>query len=120
MPEGTKLQQATPWYLTWNIIYEFLRVITHPRVLPSPWNTPDAFTFVEAVMAAQPASLLVATTRHEAIAAEVVAELPDVAGNTIHDLHTAVLMREHGIGEIVTRDTDLHRFPFLEVTDPLR
>jgi predicted nucleic acid-binding protein len=29
-------------------------------------------------------------------------------------------MREHGIARIVTRDTDFHRFGFLEVVDPLR
>jgi hypothetical protein len=34
--------------------------------------------------------------------------------------HTAILMREHGIGRICTRDTDFNRFPFLEVIDPLR
>jgi predicted nucleic acid-binding protein len=27
-------------------------------------------------------------------------------------------MREHRIRTICTRDTDLHRFPFLEVVDP--
>jgi predicted nucleic acid-binding protein len=29
-------------------------------------------------------------------------------------------MREHGIGRIYTRDTDFHRFPFVEVVDPLQ
>jgi len=37
----------------------------------------------------------------------------------MHDVHTAVLMREHGIREICTRDTDFHRFPFLKVIDPV-
>jgi len=31
----------------------------------------------------------------------------------------AILMREHGISRIVTRDTGVHRFPYLEVVDPL-
>jgi predicted nucleic acid-binding protein len=34
------------------------------------------------------------------------------------DAHTAILMREHG-RTIYTRDTDFHRFPFLDVIDPL-
>lgn len=29
-------------------------------------------------------------------------------------------VREHGIARIVTRDTDFHRFSFLEIVDPLR
>ena len=36
-----------------------------------------------------------------------------------HDAHTAILMREHGIKRIYTRDTDFHRFPFLESVHPL-
>jgi predicted nucleic acid-binding protein len=28
-------------------------------------------------------------------------------------------MREHGVGRIVTRDRDFHRFGFLDVLDPL-
>ena len=36
------------------------------------------------------------------------------------DAHTAVLMREHGVRRIYTRDTDFHRFPFIEVVDPLQ
>ena len=45
-------------------------------------------------------------------------EVPDLRGNLVHDAHTAVLMREHGVRDIFTRDTDFHRFPFLRVIDP--
>lgn len=41
-------------------------------------------------------------------------------GDVLHDTHTAILMREHGIRRVCTRDTGFHRFPFLEVVDPLR
>ena len=34
-------------------------------------------------------------------------------------VHAAVLMREHGISRICTRDADFRRFPFLTVLDPL-
>jgi uncharacterized protein len=49
----------------------------------------------------------------------VIAELPHLAGNLMHDAHTAILMREHGIARIYTRDTDFSRFPFVEVIDPV-
>lgn len=42
-----------------------------------------------------------------------------MTGNLRHDVHTAVLMREHGVRKIVTRDLHLHRFLFLQVDDPL-
>ncbi len=64
--------------------------------------------------------LLVATPRHAAVLAQTLKELPDVNGNLFHDLHTALLMREHGVSRICTRDTDFYRFPFLTVIDPSR
>jgi predicted nucleic acid-binding protein len=51
--------------------------------------------------------------------AKVIDELPHLKGSIMHDVHTAVLMREHGIREIYTRDTAFHRFPFLKVIDPV-
>ena len=50
--------------------------------------------------------------------ARTLSELPEIRGNVVHDLHTAVLMREQGISRICTRDTDFRRFPFLTVLDP--
>ena len=108
------------WYTTWPIVYEFLRVTTHPRVMRRPWKIEAAWGFVAALLASPGLGVLAATQRHAAVTAAIVAELPDLAGNVLHDTHTAVLMREHGIRRICTRDTDFHRFPFLEVIDPLR
>ncbi len=113
-------RQLGAWYTTWPIIYEFLRVTTHPRMLPRPYGTTLAWKFVTALLASPGLSVLVATERHADIAAEVLAELPHLAGNILHDAHTAILMREHGISRICTRDTDFSRFPFLEMVDPLR
>ncbi len=33
---------TTPWYVTWGIVYEFLRVVTHPRVLSRPFTPEQA------------------------------------------------------------------------------
>lgn len=111
---------AVPVFLTWNICYEFLRVSTHPRVFRSPWDSTTAWQFLEALCSAPAVELLLATVRHRSILAQTLDELPDLRGNIMHDLHTAVLMREHGVSRICTRDTDFHRFPFLTVVDPLR
>ncbi len=114
--------RASPaaWYLTWGIAYEFVRVATHPRVWPRPWTTDGALGFLEALLAAPGAGLLVATGRHLAVLREVERTVPGLRGNLVHDAHTAVLMREHGVRRICTRDTDFHRFPFVEVVDPLQ
>lgn len=108
------------WYTTWPIVYEFLRVTTHPRVMREPWNVSDAWRFVVALLASPGLDVLSHTERHADTAAEVFAELPDLGGSVLHDAHTAILMREHGISRICTRDTDFHRFPFLAVVDPIQ
>lgn len=113
-------RDPSPTFLTWNICYEFMRVSTHPRVLSSPWSPLEAWNFVETLLGSPGLALLRATHRHQAVLTQTLSEMPHVRGNVVHDLHTAVLMREHGIVRICTRDTDFHRFPFLEVVDPLR
>ena len=117
-----EIQRRRPdaWYTTWGILYEFLRVITHPRVLRRPWSAAAAWDFVTALLASPALGILVATPRHADVANEVIRELPHLAGNLMHDAHTAILMREHGIHRICTRDTDFSQFPFLEVIDPIR
>jgi toxin-antitoxin system PIN domain toxin len=112
--------RSTPSYLTWNICYEFIRVCTHSKVLRSPWKSPQAWSFVRALLQSPGFGVLAPTDRHPDILEETLEELPELRGNLIHDVHTAVLMRENGISRIVTRDTDFHRFPFLSVVDPLR
>ena len=108
------------WYTTWPILYEFLRVTTHPRVLRRPWRASSAWEFVAALLASPGLGILVPTLRHADVANQVISEMPHLAGNIVHDTHTAVLMREHGIKQICTRDTDFHQFAFLEIIDPLR
>jgi toxin-antitoxin system PIN domain toxin len=112
-------QQVDAWYGTWAVVYEFLRVVTHPRVMRRPWTAREAWDFVLALLASPGLGMLVPTSRHAAVARQVLDELPFLAGNLMHDAHTAILMREHGIRRICTHDTDFHRFPFLEVIDPL-
>jgi toxin-antitoxin system PIN domain toxin len=115
-------QRSRPdaWYTSWPILYEFLRVTTHPRVMRRPWSAAAAWEFVTALLASPGLAVLVATHRHADVAGDVLAELPHLAGNLLYDAHTAILMREHGIRRICTRDADFNQFPFLEVIDPVR
>ena len=106
------------WYVTWGILYEWLAVVTHPRALASPWEPAPAFEFIAALLDSPGLGVLVPGERHAAVAAEVNAAVPHLRGNLWHDAETAVLMRERGIRTIYTRDTDFHRFPFLEIVDP--
>lgn len=112
-------RSALPWCTTWNVLYEFVRVVTHARILPRPWTGPAAMDFVQALVATPSLSILTHTPRHVATARLTLSEYPDLAGSILHDAHTAILLREHGVERIVTRDRDFRRFSFLRVEDPL-
>ena len=90
------------------------------EVLRSPWGPQDSWRFIETLLASPGFELLHPTERHPKVLRQTLSELPDVRGSLVRNLHTAVLMREHGVSRICTRDTDFHRFPFLTVVDPLR
>lgn len=111
--------QTTPWYVTWGIVYEFIRVVTHPRVLTFPFSPSQAWSFLDALFASPHFRVLAETDRHRHVAAEVFSEVPNISGNLVFDAHTAILMRENGIKTIYTRDMDFNRFPFIDTVDPI-
>ena len=111
--------RRAPWYLTWSIVYEFLRVTTHPRVFRRPWSIAKALDFVDALLESPGGRVLSHGPGHAGFLAELSKGGPDRRGNLLHDAHTAALMREHGLRVIYTRDVDFHRFPSLEVRAPL-
>ena len=106
-------------FLSWNVCYEFMRVGTHPHVLQRPLRSQEARLCLKGLLSRQGFRMLAATDRHGSLLAQTLSELPSVRGNHMHDLHTAVLMRENNIRRICTRDRDFRRFPFLEVVDPV-
>jgi hypothetical protein len=106
------------WFLTWSICYEFLRASTHARGFSSPLPAPEAVRFLSSLMASSQCRVLVHTDRHAAVLAQTLQEHHYLSGNVMHDVHIAVLMREHGLRRIYTRDTDFHKFKFLQVLDP--
>ncbi len=107
------------WFVTWGIVYEFLRITTHPAVFSRPLDLPTAGRWLTAFLASPCAGVLVETQRHAEVLDELIGLHPRLKGNPIHDLHTAALMKEHGISEIRTADTDFHQFSFLRVVNPL-
>ena len=113
-------RERRSWFVTWGIIYEFLRVSTHARVFSSPLSIAQARGWIADLLAGRNDSILVATDRHMGVLEQMVISHPRLRGNPVHDLHIAALMMEHGVTEIRTADTDFHQFGFLRVVNPLK
>ena len=102
--------QPGAWYTTWGILYEFLRVSTHPAVFARPWSADEAWQFIASLLASPGLQVLTETGRHTQALSDVLRRTPQLGGNIMHDVHTAALMLEHGIKIIHTKGNCLPLF----------
>jgi len=105
--------------VAWSVVYEFLRVTTHPRILPYPLKSKNSMLFISSLLQIPGVSILTETNRHLDILEKVISEIVHPSGSLFHDIHIAVLMQENGIKDIATADTDFLQFSFLNVLDPV-
>jgi toxin-antitoxin system PIN domain toxin len=116
----TKLAEGTfPWALPWPCVYEFLRVVTHPRVYHPPVPVAIALSDMRSILASPSLVLLSETPKHPEVMQEIIKN-SGASGNLIHDAHIAALCLEHGVSELITGDRDFARFPGLAVSNPFK
>jgi uncharacterized protein len=75
---------AEPLCIPWSVIYEFLRVVTHPRAMRRPWSMAEAWAFVTVLLRSPHITVLGPGPGHAA-AAERMLSAPGVRGNLVHD-----------------------------------
>lgn len=110
---------VAPWALPWPCVYEFLRVVTHPRVFHPPVPLEIALTDLRAITASPSLLLLSETERHAELMTSIVKEA-GVKGNLIHDAQIAALCLEHGVTELISADHDFLRFKSLKIVNPFK
>jgi len=106
------------WCLAWQVVYEYVRLTTHPAVHRRPLTIAQALEDLDPYLRADRTHLLLPTEQHYPVLQAVASAHPRARGNFIHDLHYAALLREHGVRTIYTADSDFKKFDFLEVIDP--
>ena len=105
------------WALPWPCVYEFLRVVTHPRVFDPPTDLDAALEGIQSLLQSPSLVLLGEGPAHPAHMSYMI-ESGKAAGNLAHDAHIAALALEHGVSELWTTDRDFARFPGLRTRDP--
>ncbi len=110
---------SLPWAIPWPCIYEFLRVVTHPKVFHPPMPIETAKAALQSLLASASLVLLSETSRHADVMEAVLGD-SKASGNMVHDAHIAALCLEHGVSELITGDLDFARFRGLRILDPFR
>lgn len=108
-----------PWALPWSAAHEFLAFVTHPHAVARALEPAEAWEFLEALRRSPSLVWLAPTDRHADVCAEVLTLREPGSTGLPGSFLTAVLLREHGVRELLSPDRDMRRWRFLDVTDPL-
>ena len=93
--------------------------MTHPHAVARALKPSEAWSFLGPVLASPSLRLLGPTPRHATVLVEVLGSI-DATSGPPPGLAVAVLLREHGVRELLSTDRTMRRYPFLDVRDPTR
>ncbi|HEX5014334.1 MAG TPA: TA system VapC family ribonuclease toxin [Candidatus Limnocylindrales bacterium] len=103
-------------YLFWPTLLGYLRVVTHPALLPRPLSPRDARRNIEALIDRPHVRTPGEADGFWPIFRESAGD--HARGDDIPDAHIAALMRQHGVRLIYTRDRGFRQFDGIEARDP--
>lgn len=110
-------ESPSPWAIPWPCVYEFLRVVTHPRIFDPPVPQKHALADLDRILASPSLVLLKQQAHHAAIMTRIL-ETSGATGNLVHDAHIVALCVENGVDKLITGDRDFSRFPEVEIVNP--
>lgn len=102
--------------VTWVNVYEYLRVVTHPRLIrPAPMRLDHALANIGQLRGQRRVTRIDPGPEHLEHFRRVCESACPVYGNFVHDCRIAAIPREHGVDRILTQDTSFRRIPGLRV-----
>ncbi|CAN5578421.1 type II toxin-antitoxin system VapC family toxin [soil metagenome] len=112
------VEAAMPWALPWQVVHEFIAVVTHPRIYRPASTVREAFGFLDLLFASPSIHLLSESHGYLELLHRVVRQSHAI-GAQIHDARLAALCLHHGVSELWTADRDFRAFPQLRTRNPL-
>jgi toxin-antitoxin system PIN domain toxin len=103
-------------YLFWPVIMGYLRIATHPAILPLPQSPKAALENVDLLLARPHIRAPGEAPRFWPVFQATAGD--QIRGRDVADAHLVALMRQHGVGTIYTRDRGFRRFDGIRVRDP--
>lgn len=103
--------------LPWVVLLGFLRITTHPAIMPHPITHHQAIDIIDSWLAWEPTQIIRSTNRHWNILKQLITHT-GAAANLTTDAHIAAFAIEKG-GVLYSSDNDFSRFPNLKWKNPL-
>jgi uncharacterized protein len=100
------------------VLLGFIRIVTHPRVFPSPIDAAKAVSYVQSWLTIPHVELLTPGPNHFSILKDLVSHLGS-AGSMTTDAHVAAFAVENS-AVVYSNDMDFLRFPQIKTKNPLR
>jgi hypothetical protein len=104
------------FYVFWPTLLGYLRIVTHPGILPTPLQPAEALANAEVLIAPSHVRSVGEAEGFWRLFRGTAGE--QVRGNDVPDAHLAALMRQNGVRVIYTRDRGYRRFPDITAVDP--
>ena len=103
-------------YVFWPTLLGYLRIVTHPGILPRPLAPSLAMGNVKALIERPHVRVGGEMDGFWEVFRDTAGE--HVRGQDVPDAHLVTLMRQHDVRRIYTRDRGFRRFDGIEVVDP--
>ena len=107
------------WAIPWPCCYEFLSVVTNPRIWKENASSPEQAWRQLSAWTASPSMRLIGETEGFSGILERFVQRPRVIGGVVHDARIAAICMAHGAEVLLTRDRDFSLFPELKTRDPI-
>lgn len=103
-------------HLFWPTLMGYLRIVTHPGILPRPLSPALAMRNIDQLLARPHVRISGEAEGFWRLYRSTAGE--HARGKDVPDAHLAALMRQHDVRRIYTRDRGFRRFEGIEVVDP--
>jgi predicted nucleic acid-binding protein len=95
-------------------IGETLRILTHPKVFPSPLKTGKAISALSDLLESYSIRILDEDIKWWQYLGEIEKIIPGLKGNEIFDARIAICLKQHNVKRILTHDSNFRKYPFLQ------
>ena len=107
------------WIMPWAITHSFLRIITHPGILPSPLSPAHAIEAIEQLFALKNVIPAGETDDFWPVYKKEFLSLP-ARGNSVPDTQILSILKINGVKKFYSKDKDFLRFESIRVIDPFK